>query len=343
MSKYDEYIKQLKQEANDIDVSDLKLSIKQQYQNQNAKKPFVLGLKRLSYTLSFLAMSVCLVILVLNTRIVNPPEPYAPKSISETYAFELLNATNILTSMDSTTLDAMRKLSQPSHDTLEKTAKQIHKYYLTSRQVLLNEQVEYVVKESSDQNYEYEMELYILDNDDKSKCSIFFNKLIKEIDDDEEVYDLEGIIIINDQEYAIEGETEIEEDEFSTNLKVHLNDYSYFIIEQEIEDDEQDFIQTYVVNGKTVQQNRVSIEVENKKTVIVVEEEGQENCEMTIKLKDDKIKVEVKNDDYEGKILITSSNNQLKYYFEEENVTILLEIIKKINKITNKNDYLFVY
>ena len=342
MSKYDEYIKQLKQEVNDIDVSDLKLSIKQQYQNQNEKKPFALGLKRLSYTLSFLAMSVCLVILVLNTRIVNPPEPYAPKSISETYAFELLNATNILTSMDSSALDAMRKLSQPSHDTLEKTAKQIHKYYLTSRQVLLNEQVEYVMKESSDQNYEYEMELYILDNDDKSKCNVFFNKLVKEIDDDEEVYDLEGIIIINDHEYAIEGETAIEEDEFSTNLKVHLSDYSYFIIEQEIEDDEQDFIQTYIVNGKMVQQNRVSIEVENKKTVIVVEEEGQENCEMTIKLKDDKIKVEVKNDDYEGKISITNSNNQLKYYFEEEKVTILLEIIKKINRITNKNDSLFV-
>ena len=159
--------------------------------------------------------------------------------------------------------------------------------------------------------------------------TIYFNKSFIEKDDDEEIYNLNGIIIINNINYEIIGETVVEEDEVETKIKVLINETEYFIIEQEKEDDEEEFVYKTYVNNKLTKEVVISYEIENKDIEIKLElNTSSRNEEIKAKYKNNELILKVEFNDYEGKIKVIDSIDSISYYFINEKVTINKKIIK---------------
>ena len=105
-----------------------------------------------------------------------------------------------------------------------------------------------------------------------------------DFDDDEEEtesrYTIEGIVIIDGVEYALEGYSEIEisgdESESEIYFKVTLADGSYIIMEQEAETDETELVYKVVSDKQVVEKIKFEYEIENGHTELkmIVEKDG---------------------------------------------------------------------
>ncbi len=344
MSKYDDFLNNLKQETESIQVPDLKREIKLKYQPKPKKQRISPMFWKFSYAFCALVLIIGIVSLRLNKNETTKPTdnytPNVPTTVNDTYAFEIMTATNIIFTTNEST---MLNLDKDYQADLNSIAKKLHRQYVSIHQFIYNDKSSYEVIPSTKEGYTDEMIIKIQYSNFDLQCSLYFNKTLKEIDDEEEVYDLDGIMIISGKTYQVVGETEIENDELETKIKVMLDENNYFIIEQEQEADEQEFIYTAYQNGKKVKENSLSVEKEDDETKIVIEEKGDINEKVTIKIENNQIEADVDYQDYSGKVIITDVNNVVNYYFVDEKETVSVELIKKIYNFTNKNDNLFVY
>ncbi len=104
-------------------------------------------------------------------------------------------------------------------------------------------------------DYTYQMMINSIFNDSFDlQYTIYYNKILIGKDDEEEIYNIDGIIIINNKEYPVIGKTEIDDDETSTMVKIIIDSDSstYFIIEQEKEEDENEFVYRRYINNEIV-------------------------------------------------------------------------------------------
>ena len=173
----------------------------------------------------------------------------------------------------------------------------------------------------------------------KDTYTFYYNEqlLEEEIDDDdddedekeemEQEYALEGLVILNNEEFLMRGEKEIEGDEIEMSFKVSKDENSYVVIEQEKESDEQEFSYTLYENGKKTYETEIDFEVEpnNKKVEVEFEEktvEGKKYYQYEFVLKNEQkyiyVKIKENNEVIKAVIRVeVDENNQVNYIFEE--------------------------
>lgn len=320
MSKYEEFIANLKEEVNNIEVIDRKQQIKYKYVHQEKKSFkgfFKLGLS----ALTFLILIIVGVVSVSSPSINNPDKPIIASTVDESYAFELMAAANhIYTSgINNISNLSLRKLSTQN---VNEVSKDIHYHFLTIRQMLTKSKVDYTIAPSSKPGYAYQMEIKpILNSNISLQYTLYFNKTLKEHDDEEEVYDLEGIMIINNIQYQIIGKTEIESDEIETEIKVIMTNDKYFVIQQEKEEDEYEYVYMEFVNNKLVSKYQLSYEIDGTEIEVVIEIENKDtNGTIKAKQKKDKITLKVDLDNYKGNIKVSEQDQYIIYYFINEQI-----------------------
>lgn len=106
---------------------------------------------------------------------------------------------------------------------------------------------------------------------------MYYNETVfppDEDDDDDEreiESELEGIMILDGCEYAVEGKRELEEDEAEVTFLARIDRNHYIKVKQEIEPDEQKFVYERIENGRCVSKSEIKIEQESDETEIELE------------------------------------------------------------------------
>ena len=89
---------------------------------------------------------------------------------------------------------------------------------------------------------------------------------------------LEGIMIIDDEEYIVKGEKDISGQNYDTTLMIYTDEDSYIEISQETSKDENQYKYEFVDDGEIIRQ--ISLDLDNtllyKKMEIVISEDYQE-------------------------------------------------------------------
>ena len=178
---------------------------------------------------------------------------------------------------------------QPSNGLTEEQLNTVNGYMGLVENLLANGGLSYISLESDRDGYETKQVISFSDLEGNVITYVmYFNSTLDyvetDFDDDEEEteakYTIEGIMLINDVEYALEGYSEVEtsdkESETETYFKVTLADGSYIIMEQEAEADETELVYKVVSDKEVVEKIKFETELENGETEIkmTVEKDG---------------------------------------------------------------------
>ena len=178
---------------------------------------------------------------------------------------------------------------QPSNELTEEQLATVNGYMGLVENLLANGGLSYISMESDREGYETKQVISFSDLEGNVITYVmYFNSTLDyvetDFDDDEEEteakYTIEGIMIIGDVEYVLEGYSEVEtsdkESETETYFKVTLADGSYIIMEQEAEADETELVYKVVSDKKVVEKIKFETEIENGETEIkmTVEKDG---------------------------------------------------------------------
>lgn len=194
------------------------------------------------------------------------------ESNHEIYAFEAATSIGLLPSLSTPeTLMSLNVYSETSIKDL--------KAYLPSVEAMLLEDeglTRSVVLESDNPLYETKVQVTYKDITFTDKSFyMYYNETIKQDDDfdeDERESRIEGVILIDDNEYKMWGEKEIEDDELETSFSYLLDEDTYVLVEQEKENDEQEFSYKMIKNGRQV--NSYSLEMEDNEVELKTQGEG---------------------------------------------------------------------
>lgn len=229
----------------------------------------------------------------------------------------------------------------------EETEKEVveNKEHLILMLEIMNENTYSSKKEESDlEDYENLLNIKVGNNNYK----FYYNEILikHEFEEDEDEYEeektyqIDGIIIYNDETYEVIGEKNYEiekendeiEDELELELKISLNDKNYSIIkyekETELEDDETEIekelvFKTYV-NDKKVSEMKYDFEKEDQKLKIklVIKEDNKEYKYTFKDQKDNEIIInyQIQTDDevLKGQInvkIVKDEDGNIKYEF----------------------------
>lgn len=152
--------------------------------------------------------------------------------------------------------------------------------------LLIKEEGSSVTTTKSDNDLYQKMTKIIVESffEGKKELVLYYNEIIKEQDEDETEYNLEGIAIGFDKTYMLSGECELETDESELELKVVESKDNYIEISQEIENDELEFEYKMYQNGKKVFTQSIDMELEKNYTYLKFKETSN----------DTKVKLEIK-------------------------------------------------
>lgn len=104
----------------------------------------------------------------------------------------------------------------------------------------------------------------------KSSFVLYYNEGAPTEDDGETEIRLDGIMLYNGAEYAVEGKRESERDESELEFTAYLDRSNYVKIQREVEDGEEEFAYIVVKNGVMVSMFEVEVEREAQKTEVEV-------------------------------------------------------------------------
>lgn len=315
--KFDNFIKKIKEESDNIQITDLCSQIIALQKKKNRKRPLL--------KLFMPIMSFALILIFIFSRMSFLDKPDLSPEISnvaKTYAFEALSATNMI--LGSQDYGIRHKLK--NENDFDLIATNINRYILTIDQFFNQNDVEMKEYILENEKYQYQIEVNFKNN---YTYFIKYNRLNEE--DDE--FDIQGVIQILDLEYQIKGEIEQESEEMELDLTVYMNDGDYVVIEQEKDHDEEQYVYKEYQNHNLT--SELSFEYEDD----IVEIEllsGNVEGKYTVSYNDGSYLFESDSDIYEGNIKVEISDNQVQYYFINENFKITLEI-------TNKKLFSIVY
>lgn len=171
--------------------------------------------------------------------------------------------------------------------------------------ILKDEMIKSVESTSNRDGYEVMYSITVTGLDNKKDIYEFhYKETVVEIDEDETKTRLEGIVILNDVEYLMIGEKEVEDDEVEMLFKIVKDKDNYVIIEQEIESDEKEFKYVHYLNGKKVYETELEFENENGKIEVEFKEKTIDGKKT--------FKYEFVNKDNKQYVKVVSKNNGVK-------------------------------
>lgn len=218
--------------------------------------------------------------------------------------------------------------------------------------------------ESDREDYKYLLTINAsLLGEEKQEFKLYYNEVVREIDneetpdvDDEETDDtttdetetteetteqkakakkhhhkfkfveLEGILIKDEQEIAVKGETFVDDEKTKTSFKAELEDGKVVKIKSEISSEEKSYEYELKENHRTIAKNKLKIEKD--------EEDGKTKLKLEIKNSEENIKYEIKKivKDEQEIYKIHYKNNEEKGYYiayvskdEEGNTVVTYE------------------
>ncbi|MGN0807154.1 MAG: hypothetical protein ACI4MN_01730 [Candidatus Coproplasma sp.] len=178
---------------------------------------------------------------------------------------------------------------QPAGELTDEQLATVNGYMGLVENLLANGGLSYISLESDREGYETKQVISFSDLEGNVITYVmYYNSTLDYIETDfdhekeetESKYIIEGIMIIDGVEYALEGYSELEvsgeESESETYFKVTLADGSYIIMEQETEADETELVYKVVTDKKVVEKIKFEYETENGETEIkmTVEKDG---------------------------------------------------------------------
>lgn len=255
---------------------------------------------------------------------------------SNQLAFSLLSSAGIVNNTSSSS--SLLKNSFISQSEFEEHIDDINPYMLTIESMLKNNFVPtYKIVENvtyDEQEYDYLMTVESL----KDSYNFYYN----EVDltshemafEDEQEFHIEGIILINDNEYRVRGDKEIEketdESEYELTLRITLSSTSYLEFEQEIERETGEYEEKYVYSlyseGEKVYETELEFELEDgiKETSIKYKNNSYEAEYLLLLSTEGALSMNYKNDNGTGKITIDiPDENHYLYTAVKENYSYL--------------------
>lgn len=243
--------------------------------------------------------------LVLTLGLAACSDPESPSGVfgklettQEVYAFSAASAGVIIDDMqggmtgESDVADTEQQPSQPEQQPSEELSG-LNRYMAVVGGLLADNGFGMSEQPSDREGFEKKMTLSYKDVAGDSRVyEMYFNEFMleAEYDDDDEIeenYAIDGILIINGEEYAVHGEREIEseqgESESETEFFVDLGENRRIYVEQSIEEEhdefEQEFSYSVRENGREVERSTFSYEAEDGETEIkmVTRKDGKTN------------------------------------------------------------------
>lgn len=192
------------------------------------------------------------------------------------YAFEAITSVGLLTTLD--TNQTVQPIKKAAAD--ETLISQIKDYLPTVEAALYNQSLMTNSKVLPSDREGYQTKVLISYTDiamTNQSITMYYNEtLMQDYDDDddwddqEEEYRIDGLIIVNDNEYKMFGEKELDRDEYEISFTYQVDEDSYVKVEQEIENDESEFNYTVINNRRKVYE--YSLEIENNEVELEVKD-----------------------------------------------------------------------
>lgn len=202
------------------------------------------------------------------------------EDIANVFAFGAATSIGLLSTLETTASAPMVK--RAVDDALMQT---IQTYLPTIEATLKGEEVltENTIVPSDRAEYSYKMTIRYKDiNMQDSQFDMYYNEYrVDDGDDyfeDEEEYRIDGILLIDGQEYKMKGEREQERGESELTFFYYVGERSYVEVSQESERGESEFEYEVVSNGRTIHEysleregNEVELELLNREQQLDVE------------------------------------------------------------------------
>ena len=187
--------------------------------------------------------------------------------------------------------------------TNKELADKIQNALVASEMLMNKENFDIKLVESDNKNYKVLMKCSYTDTTgDLVSYDFYYNETTdKDFDDIDQVNSkIDGMIIIDGNNYQVKGTKEVENNEFELELKFYLNNKDYFVVEQESETDENEYKYTLFKNDRIVKEIEHSIEVEGTKkeaTYKVYDKVSNINDTISLVYKNNIINAELESND----------------------------------------------
>lgn len=187
-------------------------------------------------------------------------DPLSKAEDSQLFAFEAATSVGLLSALETAgATTSSFSVKRAVSDTLKQTILS----YLPSIEATLkgeNLLTESLVTESDRPEYEIKLDIRYTDiNLEETAFTMYYNqtRILDDDDwedrfDDEEEYRIDGIVLLDGNEYTIRGEKEKEEDEMELAFWCFLDEGSYVHVKQEKERDESEFEYEIYQGGRKV-------------------------------------------------------------------------------------------
>lgn len=307
----------LKSEADKVEIKDFSSNIlaranlvpldKEEIDVKPRKRISIIS-KILVPTLSLGLVCVFCVLLFIrfNNNQTTPPIYTTVTKAKELIGYEVIQGTNLIDNSNSL---LKRKLSNSE---FEQECKTIHKHLVNAEMLMNKEDIDITIEVSDDKNYQYKMLFDYKDvTGDVVKYVYYYNEEALNDDDDDKDIDevnskISGIVFIDSKKWIVEGEKEVEKDEYEIELTFRdpENPNSYFSISQETEVNENEYEYKFYNNGNVkvvkqeIEKNEMSLEIKENNQTKKYEFEYKKNG-FICKLEDDEeIEIAIQNDNY---------------------------------------------
>lgn len=200
-------------------------------------------------------------------------QPYTFKADNEVVSFSAMSTTSLLSYTESQNLlTEVSKLSMTQSE-----ADSVVDYvepYLKLSERFLSQDNGFLIREVTSDLLEYtnKTEFETLDALGESiKYTMYYNIVNQDIKDDEETYEMEGLLIYGNKTYQFSGSKEIEEDEEVFEFTAYIDAANYVSSKHKVEEEETKFEFKTVINSILVEESMIEIEIEDDEKEIVLE------------------------------------------------------------------------
>ncbi len=289
--------------------------------------------------LSSLAAGALCTALIL-TFTLRPDKPFTPTPVSlsadDVYGMGAVSAARLLASMPETSIGL---LSQTDELQIKKEAEKFNQYFTALDSFWGDDIVTTATVKNTDADYPFEIKMTVMgigfDGTANNYTMYYTETLHKSEDDEDEIekeYKLVGVMIIDGNEYAVEGERseESEKDENETELKIRAyadvaDRRSYVQMEQEYSVEngktQTEYVYSVYADGKLIEETAVEFEAKNKNGKVQTEysiefRKGKSKGKYEIERRSDKTAVEYKIDGENGEFFIREVTGNGKKLYE---------------------------
>ncbi len=246
------------------------------------EKPVILKQTKKPFLQSFLVVKMALTtvfvlaLVVVGLNFFNQEQahmstnPYVDSNYKNTFSISAMSTATLLSNNISTPVSYNKALSSITPLTTSKTVDLIEPY-LEMVEILSGQDRGIIItNELSDKElYEFKVTLATVDiMGQKITHILYFNETHFEKDGDEEEFIIEGIFVINNEEFDFIGKKEIDNDEKTISFKTIYDAYNYVESIYSIEENESYYMIKTVQNGVVTSKIEVEIEEEfNEKSI----------------------------------------------------------------------------